>query len=158
MTLLFRTRLPVWVLLAALALACGGRRGIDDPTAPPADYLRRLVLVLERPDFRPAAGVDISVETEPPTRLVSPAGGSGRTDGRGRLELVFAPPPRYDQAALAGGDIIVDFPVRARLTLGGALTRDIDDRETFARYADPLYQGLNRDPEPGPTPVVITLP
>ena len=102
--------------------------------------------------------LSVTIETEPPTQLVSPADGFGRTDERGRLELVFAPLPHYDQAALTGGDIIADFPVRARLIIGGTLAGEIDDRETFARYADPLYRGLNRDPDGQPAHLFIYLP
>ena len=148
------------ILLAALALAwgCGGRRFPPPEDIPPENHLRRLVVLVERPGFRPAAGVKITIETEESARLLSPADGSGRTDGQGRLELVFAPRPHPVEAARAAGDLIVEYPVLARLTLGGGQTRIIEDRETFARYADPNYQGLNRDPDPGPAYYLITLP
>ncbi len=119
-------------------------------------------MVLEREDFRPAPGVPVRVETEAPTRLLEPAGGAGRTGARGELELVFEPLPHYDQSAWAGGDVIVDYPVKARLFIerAGRKTLEIilDDGESFARYADPLYQALNRDPERGLTYYTVTLP
>jgi hypothetical protein len=108
------------------------------------------------------AGAAVAVETEAPTRLVSPVGGIGRTDARGTLELVFAPLPNYDRAALAGGDVIVDFPVKARLTVspagGASFTYPLDEKETFARYADPLYRGLTRDPEAETSYCLIPVP
>jgi len=145
------------VLLAALAAACGHR------TPPPGDfppegYLRRLVLVLEEADYRPAAGAPVEIETGPSARLVSPAGGRGVTDGRGRLELIFAPEPRPNEVARAGGDVIVDYHIQAVLTLPGGRILNLDDLETFARYADARYQGLDRDPETGPAYYVISLP
>ena len=136
--------------------ACSARPAqMVDPAAPPADYVRRIMVVVERSDFSPVAGALIKVEVEAPARLVSPADGLGRTNRQGGLELVFEPRPHYDQAAMKGGDIIVDFPVKATLTVTAPgrppFTRIIDDRETYARYADPLYQGLARDPETGVT-------
>ena len=150
----------VLVLLAVLAaaLGCGGRRTPPPEFQPPEDYLRRLVLVLERADHRPAAGVPVHIETGPEARLMSPPEGRGRTDGQGRLELVFVPRPRPDEAARAGGDVIVDYPVQAVLTLPGGRVLTLDDRETFARYADARYQGLNRDPETRPVYYLISLP
>ncbi|MDL2226441.1 hypothetical protein LJB86_02155 [Deltaproteobacteria bacterium OttesenSCG-928-M10] len=149
------------VMLAALGCSAKPAR-LSRPTAPPEGYQRRIVVVLERQDFRPVAGAGVKVETEAPTVLVSPAGGAGHTDSRGALTLVFEPKPHYDEKALVGDDIIVDFPVKAKLTITGAgrgpVARYIDDRETFARYADPLYQGLNRDPEAGETYYEIILP
>lgn len=150
-------------LLGLFLAGCSavGTEGLSRPEAPEA-YRRTIVLVLERPDFRPLGGVEVSIETEAPTRLLQPAGGRGRTDGRGGLELVFEPLPHYDQSVWAGGDIIVDYPIKARLLIErpgrGALEVVLDDRESFARYADPLYQGLNRDPETGLTYYTVTVP
>ena len=143
--------------LAALAWGCG-HRAPPPGDKPPQDYVRHLVLVVERAGYRPAAGVPVIIETGPLTELLSPAEGRGLTDGRGRLELVFATRPQTHKAARAGGDVIVDYPVQAVLTLPGGQALTLDDRETFARYADAFYQGLNRDPETGPVHYVISLP
>lgn len=150
------------LLLLSLA-GCGPRpAALSDPTAPPTGYLRRMVVVVETSDFHPVAGAEVAVTVEGPTVLVSPAGGRGRTDGRGALELVFEPHPHYDQKVLAGGDIVADFPVRGRLTISRAgratFTVELNDSQTFARYADPLYQGLNRDPVAEPTYLHISVP
>lgn len=132
---------------------------LSDPTAPPTGYQRKITVVLEREGFYPVAGAEVRIETEEPTRLVSPAGGRGRTDSSGALALIFEPPPHYDQKVLAGGDIVAEFPVKARLIVGrGGSVHRINDTQTFARYADPLYQGLNRDPEPEVTYHHIMLP
>lgn len=141
----------------ALAWGCSSRpAALKDPTAPPTNYQRRMVLVLERSGFYPAAGVEVQVKVEGPARLVSPASGRGRTNAQGALELIFEPVAHYDQAALRGGDVVAEFPVKATLSIGG-VRRVLEDRQTFARYADPLYQGLNRDPETKPTYHHITL-
>jgi hypothetical protein len=150
-------------LLAVFLAGCAPRPAeLADPAAPRAGYQRRIMLVLERADFRPVAGAQVTIETLAPTRLVSPSGGQGRTDARGGLELVFEPLPEYDRSAAKAGDVVADFPVRAKLTIGGtgagSLVRWIDDRETYARYADPLYQGLSRDPETGVTYYSLIVP
>ena len=158
----FRSR-KSWGAALALALAlalapgCSGRRLPQPGAEPPEGYLRHLILVLERADYRPAAGVPLTIEVDPPARLVSPDGGRGVTDGQGRLELVLAPAPEPNEAALAGGDVLVDYPVLAVLTLPGGRRMTLEDRETFARYADTRYQGLNRDPETKPVYYVISL-
>lgn len=151
------TRLSLVLAGIFLVWGCSSRPAVlRDPTAPPTDYQRRMVVVLERPGFYPAAGVAVRVEVEGPTRLVSPASGQGRTNAQGALELVFEPVAHYDQAALRGGDIVAEFPIKATLSIGG-VRRVLEDRQTFARYADPLYQGLNRDPETKATYHHITL-
>ena len=154
------------LLLTLLALALGGcsarPAALSDPTAPPAGYQRQIMLVVENSGFHALAGAEVTIETEAPTRLISPEGGRGRTNGQGGLLLIFEPLPNYDDAVLAGGDVLADFPIKARITVrqGGRTltTRMLTDRETFARYADPLYQGLNRDPETAVTYYNIILP
>jgi len=63
---------------------------------------------------------------------------------------------------MAGGDIVADFPVRATLTVSRAgrtaFQETLNDTQTFARYADPLYQGLDRDPVNEPTYHHIRVP
>lgn len=156
---IFRALGAALLMCAALACAAPGREKLLAPQAPES-YQRRIMLVLEREDFRPVPGAEIRVESD--TTLLKPAGGAGRTDARGGLELVFQPLPHYDQSAWAGGDIIVEYPIKARLLIkrpGRAdLEVELSERETFARYADPLYQALNRDPEPGLTYYTVVVP
>ncbi|MDR2947346.1 MAG: hypothetical protein LBV79_11460 [Candidatus Adiutrix sp.] len=153
------------LLLLALAVGTGcpaKPARLADPTAPPSGYQRQIMLVVETPNFKPVAGAEVSIETEAPTRLISPENGRGRTDARGGLLMVFEPLPHYDEAVLAGGDVLADFPIQARVTVrrGQQMLADrvLSDRETFARYADPLYQALNRDPEAGVSYYNIILP
>ena len=146
-------------VLLPLAGGCGPRPAVlADPTAPPTGYQRRIIVVAESRDFYPIAGAEILVEVEEPTLLISPIGGRGRTNSKGELELVFEPHPHYDRKVMAGGDIVADFPVRAKVTVGRAHTETINDTQTFARFADPLYQGLNRDPLTDATHHFITIP
>ena len=155
------------VMAVALGLGLGGGCAsnpvtLADPTAPPAGYQRHIMLVLERPDFSPIAGAQVSISVESPTKLVSPAQGHGRTNAQGGLELIFAPLPHYDETVGLGGDVVADFPVVAKLTVKrprrAQVTLDFKDQETFARYADPIYQGLSRDPETEMTYYNLVLP
>lgn len=159
--------LGILIILLGLAAAnlpgCSGRMAkLSAPTAPPAGYQRQIMLVVETADFHPVVGAEVRVEVDQPTRLVAPAGGRGSTDGQGGLLLVFEPLPHYDDAVLAGGDVLADFPISAKITVsqGGRVltTRLLTDQETFARYADPLYQGLNRDPATDITYYNLILP
>lgn len=158
------TLLIFWLALwAILAGGCGPKpAALSDPTAPPSGYQRRIVLMVESNNYYPVPGAGVIVKVEEPTSLISPADGQGRTDAKGSLELVFVPYPHYDRQVLAGGDIIADFPVKATVTVSRpgrpAVTKIIDDTQTFARYADPLYQGLNRDPADEATHLYITVP
>lgn len=149
-------------LTAALGACSGKSAKLADPTAPPTGYQRQIMLVVENAGFHPVAGAEVKIEIEAPTKLISPEDGLGRTDGQGGLLLIFEPLPHYDEAVVAGGDVLADFPIKAKITVrrgGRVLTaRVLTDRETFARYADPLYQGLNRDPEAEVTYYNIILP
>ncbi len=155
---LFKKVLFLGLFITLLGACAPKPATLKDPTAPPSNFQRRIILVLENSGYYPLSGTAVTVETEAPTRLISPAGGSGRTDANGTLELIFEPLPHYEEAALGGGDVVVDFPIKAKLKIGSNLVRELDDRETFARYADPLYHGLNRDPNPGPTYYHMVLP
>jgi hypothetical protein len=123
---------------------------------------RRLTLIFEREgDFRPLAGREVRLTVLAPAKLVSPADGRGVTDAAGRLEARVEPTAVYDRSALKTGDVVVEFPVfmTALMAIDGAVYEwDIDDRESFARYQDPLYRGLNRDPGAEPLRLTLTLP
>jgi hypothetical protein len=76
--------------------------------------------------------------------------------------VVYAPALFYDLSAAQEGDVVADFPALLFVTLdaGGdeIIEFEVDDSLSFARYQDPLYQGLNRDPSPGPTYVNLAVP
>lgn len=158
----------VWAVLAlavvvAVATGCSARPAtLEDPTSPRTGYQRHIMVVLEREDFRPVSGVGIKVEVASPTTLVSPAKGYGRTNSKGGLELILEPLPHYDEAVVLGGDVVVDYPVKIKLTVSRSGKKPLvfyfEDRETYARYADPLYHGLNRDPKIGITYYNIVMP
>ena len=135
---------------------------LADPTAPKPGYQRHIMLVLERPNFSPIAGAQVSIAVEAPTKLISPASGQGRTNSKGGLELIFAPLPHYDETVALGGDVVADFPIVAKLTVKRAgrapVILDFRDKETFARYADPIYRGLSRDPKAEITYYNLVLP
>jgi hypothetical protein len=123
---------------------------------------RRLALVFQKDKtYSPVAGARVAVEVEPPARLLAPASGQGLTDADGVLAITVAPAAQYDQSALKAGDVAVDFPIALTVSMerdGRVLTWDLDDNQSFARYRDPLYQGLNRDPDQEPAYVTLTLP
>ncbi|MDR1608469.1 MAG: hypothetical protein LBT38_08710 [Deltaproteobacteria bacterium] len=123
---------------------------------------RQITLVFEKAKtFSPVAGALVKIEVEPPARLISPAGGEGRTSSDGTIALTVATVAQYDQSVIKQGDIAVDFPINFKVTMdrgGQTLVWDLADNQSFARYRDPLYQGLNRDPDPHPGFITLTAP
>lgn len=123
---------------------------------------RRLVLVFQREKtYSPVAGAKVQIEVAPPARLLKPESAVGVTDADGTLALVLEPVAKYDESALKAGDIAVDYPLALTVTMARdekLLTWDLSDNQSFARYRDPLYQGLNRDPDPAPAFMTLTLP
>jgi hypothetical protein len=109
----------------------------------------------------PVAGREVSIRLWPETaKLVSPSGGLGRTDGQGLLKVLFMPPAVYDQSALQGGDIVAEYPAKIEISLkDGQESWEwvIDDTVSYARYQDPLFQGLDRNPDPSPEYMTLTL-
>jgi hypothetical protein len=156
----------IWLaLVAPLLTGCAyptpfdnGLYGAQAPIYPE----RRLVLIFTREGTRaPLAGARAQVEVTPPTRLLSPASGQAVTDADGVLALTLAPVAQYDQSALKAGDIAVDYPIALKVTMlrdGRELTWDVTDNQSFARYRDPLYQGLDRDPDEAPAYLTLTAP
>jgi hypothetical protein len=155
------------VLAAVLAFlaACSYPQRFDNrlagPEAPPSPD-RELVLTFEREsDFSPLAGHRVEVTLKGPGRLVAPAGGEAVTDRAGRLTIVVSPVAEYDRSALKTGDIVIEYPVDLTVAMVVGRTTfewDLDARQSFARYQDPLYQGLNRDPGDGPLHLTLTIP
>jgi hypothetical protein len=135
--------------------------GLAGPEAPEARD-RELILTFEREsDFTPLAGQFVNVALLGPGELLIPPKGRGVTDGSGRLKLVVSPVAVYDKSALKSGDIVIEYPVEltVALAVGGATFEwDLDARQSFARYRDPLYQGLNRDPANEPLHLTLTIP
>jgi hypothetical protein len=135
--------------------------GLFGPEAPVYPE-RKLVLIFEKDgSFTPIAGAKATIEVAPPARLISPSSGTGVTDGDGTLALTIAPVAQYDKSALLAGDIAVDYPIALTVTMergGRLLAWDLNDNQSFARYRDPLYQGLNRDPAEEPAFMTLTLP
>lgn len=123
---------------------------------------RKLSLTFEREsNYAALASQEVTVTVKSPATLVSPANGRARTDSTGTMEIVVMPVAIYDKNALKAGDIVVDFP--AELTVSMAVGQaiyewDIDGHESFARYSDPLYRGLNRDPDPEALSLTLTIP
>ncbi|MDR1677418.1 MAG: hypothetical protein LBS44_03400, partial [Deltaproteobacteria bacterium] len=79
----------------------------------------------------------------------------------GQLEVLIDPVAVYDQSALKSGDIVVDYPAQltVSLTLGSTVYEwDLDGHDSFARYRDPLYHGLDRDPDPTTLSLTLTIP
>jgi hypothetical protein len=123
---------------------------------------RRLVLTFEREsNFTALAHRRVTVTVKAPATLISPASGSGLTDSSGKIEIVVEPVAIYDRKALKSGDIVVDYP--AQLTVAIAADSkvyewDLDGHDSFARYGDPLYRGLDRDPDTSDLYLTLTVP
>ena len=133
---------------------------LENQVTPPAPKV--FILTFEREsDFTALAGRQVTVAAKEPAVLISPENGRGRTGPDGRLEIIVEPPAIYDRKALKGGDIVVDYPAEITVTLdaGQAVYEwDLDGRDSFARYSDPLYRGLDRDPDPSPLNLTLTIP
>ena len=152
-------------ILAALAFSgCSYPQrydnGLAGPEIPESRY-RELILTFEREsDFAPLAGRAVSVALTGHGEILVPSRGRGVTDGSGRLKLVISPVAIYDKSALKTGDIVVEYPVDLTVAMvvdGDTFEWDLDARQSFARYQDPLYQGLNREPTKEPLHLTLTI-
>jgi hypothetical protein len=111
-------------------------------------------------EFSPLAHREVSVKLAPPARLISPPGGTATTRSDGSVDIVYAPVAVYDESAFRDGDIIADYPAVFSITLkeGGELYQwEVDDTLSYAHYQDPLYQGLDREPDQGPVHINLTI-
>jgi hypothetical protein len=156
------------IIASALTTATAGcssppkfDNGLTGPEAPLYSE-RLLLLTFEREsNFTPLAHHQVEVALTGPGRIVTPPEGRGVTDSSGRLSIAVAPVAVYDQSALKTGDFVVDYPVDLTVTISdtiGSYQWALDCRQSFARYRDPLYRGLNRDPSPVPLNLTLTVP
>jgi hypothetical protein len=115
---------------------------------------RRLILVFENESsFTPLTGRRVKIQISSPATLITPADGSAVTGSGGEVEVTYRPVAVYSENALNAGDIVAEFPaiLNVSMELGDdVLEWQVDDTLYYARYSDPLYQGLDRDPDPGP--------
>jgi hypothetical protein len=128
----------------------------------PSFSARTLILVFEREgSYQPITGAPVTLSLKAPAQLLAPPSGEAVTGPQGEVELTYKPVAIYDQPALNDGDIIADFPAEISVTLktsaGEVFEWDLEDNLSYARYQDPLYQGLNRDPDPGPVYLNLIL-
>jgi hypothetical protein len=123
---------------------------------------RRLLLTFESESrYAALSHKKVSISVKAPATLLSPASGQGTTNAQGQLEVVIEPIGIYDRKALKGGDIVVDYPAEltVALSLGSTIYEwDLDGHDSFARYGDPLYRGLDRDPDPAALHLTLTIP
>lgn len=157
--------LLAWLSILFIYIGCSYPQRFDNGLAGPEapdKHDRELVLTFEREsDFSPLAGRQVTVILTSPGELLIPAKGRGVTDGAGRLRLVISPVAVYDKSALKTGDIVVDYPAELTVAMveeGATFEWDLDASQSFARYQDPLYQGLNRDPASAPLNMTLTIP
>jgi hypothetical protein len=123
---------------------------------------RRLIFVFEGgPFYTPVAGAHVEFSLQPPAVILTPASSRAVTGPAGEVELSYRPVAIYDRSALDDGDVIADFPAVFNITLttkGGKVYEwSFEESLSYARYQDPLYQGLNRDPSPGPSYVNLLV-
>ncbi|MDR2443230.1 MAG: hypothetical protein LBE31_06895 [Deltaproteobacteria bacterium] len=135
-----------------------GLSGLEAPTG----HGRLLILTFEREsDFSPLAHQSVTVAMTSPGAVKSPIDGQGLTDSNGQLTISVSTVAVYDKSALKTGDVVVEYPVDLLVTLkttGQTYQWDLDARQSFARYRDPLYRGLNRDLSPEPLHLTLTVP
>jgi hypothetical protein len=123
---------------------------------------KRLLLTFEREsNFQVLAHRQVTVIAKDTATLISPANGSGLTDSAGQIEIVVEPIAIYDRKAIKGGDLVVDYPAELTVSLtdgSNIYEWDLDGHESFARYQDPLYRGLDRDPDTSVLHLTLTIP
>lgn len=130
------------------------------PTVPDITT-RKLVLVFEREkNYRPIPLGQVTLSVSAPVKLLSPS--QGKTNPDGSFLVSYEPIAIYDQNALEVGDIVIDYPaviyVKLETADGLVFNWELSDHMSYARYADPLYQGLNREPTPGPIYYNLSIP
>jgi hypothetical protein len=152
-------------LLLILFLGCAYPAPFDNGlygTQAPVFDRRELTLIFEQEhSYEPVAGAAVNIEAAPPVRLISPESGRAVTDSSGAVHIALFPVAQYDQSVLKQGDIVVDYPAELKITMergGKLLSWNVSDTQSFARYRDPLYQGLNRDPDTEPGRMTLSLP
>ncbi|MDR2368127.1 MAG: hypothetical protein LBF58_08485 [Deltaproteobacteria bacterium] len=153
------------LLAAALLPACASPPRYEDAlleTQVKSAFPRRLLLTFEREsNFSVLAHREVTVAVKPPATLLSPPSGTGRTDASGQLEIVVEPVAIYDRKAIKGGDLVVDYPVELTVSIvadSAVYEWDLDGHDSFARYSDPLYRGLDRDPDASALNLTLTVP
>ncbi|MDR2200211.1 MAG: hypothetical protein LBR53_12355 [Deltaproteobacteria bacterium] len=157
------SRINSLLLLPILLAACSiPARDPGQITETPSFSERALVLVFERErGYLPVSGARVEIKLRPPAALLSPADGRATTASDGSVRLSYRPVAVYDQPALNDGDVIADYLADFTVILetGGGETWEWNFRDdvSYARYQDPLYQGLNRDPDSGPRHVNLYL-
>ncbi|MDR0354137.1 MAG: hypothetical protein LBJ64_00095 [Deltaproteobacteria bacterium] len=157
--------LSTLLFVACLAAGCSSPSRFENsligPQAP-ASSLKKIFLSFENErSFAALANRQVTVSVAEPAALLSPKGGRAQTDAQGKLEVVVEPAAVYDRSALKSGDIVVDYPARVTISMmigSDAYEWDIDCHDSFARYSDPLYRGLDRDPDPTPLHLTLTAP
>jgi hypothetical protein len=161
---LFPLLLLLLVLLCLFACSIDTRVKNDyDKASPPFFPQRELYLVFEREkDLTPLTHKKVNIKISSPTTLLYPPGGDAITDSQGAVYVVYTPVSRYDESAYKAGDLIIDYPATLYITMdlsdSDSFEWQIDDSLSFASYGDPLYQGLNREPDKGPSYINLILP
>lgn len=152
-------RLTVWVFCGWLSLAAPASAGAAEALpSSPASYQRQILFQVRDVEGRPVPEVQ--------ARL-SPSLGRvlGETiqysDAAGRISVLVKPVVEDPLAGLRVRDRFLFFhtALQYRLSKPGYLDQEgrIKDRQEWAAFADPLYQGLNRRPSPKPLVIPVTL-
>jgi hypothetical protein len=161
----FLTICGTLILGLSLLVGCSSPSRFENsligPQAPVGNQ-KKMVLTFEREsNFAILSQREVTIEVQAPATLVSPQSNQIWTDSAGQVELLIDPVAIYDRSALKSGDIVVDYPVQLTVALTDGSTVyewDLDGHDSFARYQDPLYRGLDRDPDPTTLNLTLTIP
>jgi hypothetical protein len=150
-------------LILLLTSCLSSRPATYDTQSPPLFTQRELSLVFEREsNYAPLSGKKVKIRISSPAELILPASGEATTDAKGAVRVLYKPVSRYDESALAAGDLIVDYPAILYVTMSLSPYQNyewqVDDSQSFASYGDPLYRGLDREPDAGPFYINLFLP
>ncbi|MFH1092382.1 MAG: hypothetical protein V1742_12515, partial [Pseudomonadota bacterium] len=148
-----------WVFLGLLTIiSLPGPAASVGLEAPPMHYLRGVEFAVTDLSGRPLPGVKADL---------NPAWGRVATPGKllsdqsGLIRFQFEPVIENPMAGLLVRDVFLLYRMvfAYRLSKEGYLDLDgqMEDDQEFARMADPLYQGLNRDPTSKPLSLEFKL-
>jgi len=141
------------------APAGGDAETFSQLASPPIRYLRNIQIRVTDRTGRPLSGVDVEIVPEwgqlaTDERL--------RTDASGVVRFQVAPIIEDPLAGRLVRDRFLFYRtvLTYHLRLKGFVTRRgrIEDVQEFAAHADPLFQGLDREPTPEPLVVPVVLP
>jgi len=149
----------LWILLVLLGLAAGPAvAGAYGPAAPPAEYDRSIEIKVVDLRGRPLAGAEVDVMLIRGRLVGNP---DLVSDARGRIRLRIQPVIQNPMDDLAIEDRFLSYQTafQYRIFKSGYVPGrgEVQDEQEFAGMSDPLFQALDRVPDPKPLTLDLRL-